>query len=818
MSSLFDDLPLPDARRETTPLPGLWGYDDPTNGQAADLVEAAKVNTDYLTDGLNPQQKQAVTYEGDQLLIVAGAGSGKTRVLTHRIAYLLATGRARTGEILAITFTNKAAAEMRERIEEMIGPRARYMWISTFHSACVRILRREATNIGLRSTFSIYDAADSQRLMNMVCRELDFDPKRFNPKVFSRKVSDLKNELIDPDEYATSVSENNPFDQALSQAYTRYQQRLREAHALDFDDIIMMTVNMLQAFPAIAEHYRRRFRHILVDEYQDTNHAQYVLVRELVGYAGESADGEQSPHANALPPAELTVVGDADQSIYAFRGATIRNIEEFGKDYPNAHSILLEQNYRSTQNILSAANAVIELNEGRESKNLWTDSGAGEPLIGYVADTEQDEARYVGEEIDALIDAGHAQPKDIAVFYRTNAQSRAMEEVLIRRGIPYRVVGGTRFYERKEIKDALAYLQSIANPDDSVNLRRILNEPKRGIGAQSESMVAAHAERHNISFGAALDDLDNVLGLGTRAIKNLTEFRDMLTAVRALAADAASPAEILDEILDASGYLATLRESSDPQDASRVENLAELHAVAQEFTDENPGATLGDFLERVALVADADQIPDDDAGMVTLMTVHTAKGLEFACVFVTGLEDGTFPHSRSLADQQELAEERRLAYVALTRARERLFLTRAAVRTTWGVPNELPESRFIADIPNDLIEWKRTESAMTSLREGDAYVRSTGPRSGRTGFGSYREGVSVRRQKTDSGTPSFGSATPLPDMPSLDIGDRVTHDAYGMGRVVNMEKPGTRNAVAHVDFGDGVIKRLLLRYTPVTKL
>src|SRR5690625_1479183 len=514
MMSLFDDLPLPDARREHAVLPTLgWGEEEEASPQAH------PVDTSYLTEGLNPQQSQAVTFDGGQLLIIAGAGSGKTRVLTHRIAYLLATGKAYPSQILAITFTNKAAAEMRERVEELIGPQARAMWVSTFHAACVRILRSQAKNIGLRTTFSIYDQTDAQRLMRMVCQELDLDPKRYNPKVLSRRVSDLKNELIDPDDFAAKVSENNPFEHALAQAYTRYQERLRQAHALDFDDIIMTTVTMLQAFPEIAEHYRRRFRHVLVDEYQDTTHAQYVLIRQLVG--GQDDDGVH-------PNAQLTVVGDADQSIYAFRGATIRNIIEFEKDYPKAHTILLEQNYRSTQNILSAANAVIAQNQGREAKNLWTEAGAGPPLVGYVADTEQDEARYVGEEIDALIDAGVADPKDIAVFYRTNAQSRAIEEVLIRRGIPYRVVGGTKFYERKEIKDALAYLHTIANPDDSVNLRRILNEPKRGIGAQSESMGAAHAERHNLSFGAALEELDNVIGLGSRAIHALGAFQTML--------------------------------------------------------------------------------------------------------------------------------------------------------------------------------------------------------------------------------------------------------------------------------------------------
>lgn len=786
--SLFDDLPLPDARREHAVLPTLgWGEEEEASPQTQ------PVDTSYLTEGLNPQQSQAVTFDGGQLLIIAGAGSGKTRVLTHRIAYLLATGKAYPSQILAITFTNKAAAEMRERVEELIGPQARAMWVSTFHAACVRILRSQAKNIGLRTTFSIYDQTDAQRLMRMVCQELDLDPKRYNPKVLSRRVSDLKNELIDPDEFAAKVSENNPFEHALAQAYTRYQERLRQAHALDFDDIIMTTVTMLQAFPEIAEHYRRRFRHVLVDEYQDTNHAQYVLIRQLVG--GQDDDGVH-------PNAQLTVVGDADQSIYAFRGATIRNIIEFEKDYPKAHTILLEQNYRSTQNILSAANAVIAQNQGREAKNLWTEAGAGPPLVGYVADTEQDEARYVGEEIDALIDDGVADPKDIAVFYRTNAQSRAIEEVLIRRGIPYRVVGGTKFYERKEIKDALAYLHTIANPDDSVNLRRILNEPKRGIGAQTEALIVAHAQRANMSFGQALEDVDNIPGLTSRAMNSLTQFREIIAQARGLQEEGATPGEILDEVLDTSGYLASLRDSTDPQDASRVENLAELHAVAQEFGEENPGAGLGDFLEVVALVADADSIPDDGSGVVTLMTVHTAKGLEFPCVFVTGLEDGTFPHTRSLHDETELAEERRLAYVALTRAQQRLHLTRAAVRTTWGVPNELPESRFLTDVPDDLIEWKRQESVMATYRRPRP-TRSTGPRSAR-GQGQVER-------------PSFGSATPQENIPDLDIGDAVTHNSYGQGFVVNMEHPGTKRAVAHVDFGDGAIKRFLLRYTPLTK-
>ncbi|UFU05643.1 DNA helicase PcrA [Ruania halotolerans] len=834
MTSLFDDLPLfPSAtvpEGSDSHLPSMPRRDrDDDAGQVSDDGGQARggsegppsLAAEALLDGLNPQQKAAVEHSGGQLLIIAGAGSGKTRVLTHRIAYLLATGRARSGQILAITFTNKAAAEMRERVAELVGPRAATMWVSTFHSACVRILRREAKTLGIRSSFSIYDAADSQRLMTLVCRELDLDPKRFPPKAFSRRVSDLKNELIDPDDYAATAGESNPFEQNLAAAYRLYNERLRQAHALDFDDIIMSTVNLLQAFPAVAEHYRRRFRHILVDEYQDTNHAQYVLVRELTGATG-GADGpdgagsvaEEGAPA-ALPPAELTVVGDSDQSIYAFRGATIRNILEFEGDYPNARTIVLEQNYRSTQTILSAANSVIAKNPERRAKNLWTDSGAGAQIIGYVADNEHEEARFIAEEIDGLIDAGEISPRDVAVFYRTNAQSRALEEVLIRVGLPYKVVGGTRFYERKEIKDAIAYLRSIANPDDSVNLRRILNVPKRGLGDRAEAMLAAHAERERVSFGAAIEDLDNVLGLATRSMTAVRGFAQMMRELRALADGGAPPAEVLDAALDRSGYLAELRASSDPQDHSRVENLAELHAVAAEFSESDPEGDLGDFLERVSLVADADQIPDDDQGMVTLMTVHTAKGLEFPMVFVTGLEDGTFPHQRSLADPSELAEERRLAYVALTRARQRLYLTRAAVRTSFGLPNEFPASRFLSDVPEELLDWKRAESSMSALRAG-----GSGWGGGRAGQGrGGSRGPSAPVQTTTRGErpASFGSATPRGEVPTLDIGDRVTHDAYGMGRVVALEGTGS-NTVAKIDFGDSGVKRLLLRYSPVEKL
>lgn len=722
------------------------------------------VDPDELIRDLNPAQRRAVTHSGSPLLIIAGAGSGKTRVLTRRIAHLIATRRARPGEILAITFTNKAAAEMRERVAALIGPVGERMWVSTFHSACVRILRREHEAAGLRSTFSIYDAADSTRLVTLVVRELGIDSKRFTPKAFAHRISDLKNELVTPEDFAERAVTSNPFERHLAEVYRAYQARLGAANALDFDDLIMRAVRLLQTRPAVAEMYRRRFRHILVDEYQDTNHAQYVLVRELVGGPGTSGAG--SP----LPPGELTVVGDSDQSIYAFRGATIRNIEEFEKDYPTARTILLEQNYRSTQNILDAANAVIARNSGRREKRLFTESGAGAPITGYVADSEHDEARWISAEIDRLADEAGVRPRDVAVFYRTNAQSRALEEAFLRSGQPYKVVGGTRFYERREVKDAIAYLRAVDNPDDDVSLRRILNVPKRGLGDKAEAALVRHAARYGVSFGAAIadaageerprdgagaggttgetsgaggaasgeardqgadgDEPPAVEGLTTRARTQVTRFHELLVGLRHQLAAGDGVADILDSALDASGYLAELRASDDPQDAARVENLAELHSVAADFQDANPDGALADFLERVSLVADADQLPPaadldeeaareaEDQGRVTLMTVHTAKGLEFPVVFVTGLEDGIFPHSHAMADETELAEERRLAYVALTRARERLYVTRAAVRSAWGAANAMPASRFLDDIPAEVMDWKRLASSMDALRGG----------------------------------------------------------------------------------------------------
>ena len=898
----YDDWPESAVPGGESGEPSAWEPAQASFESSWNQPQRPSVDPDSLTRGLNDRQREAVTHAGSPLLILAGAGSGKTRVLTHRIAYLLATGRARAGQILAITFTNKAAAEMRERAGSLVGDDARRMWVSTFHSACVRLLRYEHEAAGLSSSFTIYDAQDSQRLIQMVLKAMDVDIKRFTPKMVAARISDAKNELIGPARYAETAGKD-PVSRIVADAYVEYDKRMRASNALDFDDLIMRTVDLLRENPLIAEHYHRRFRHILVDEYQDTNHAQYVLVRALVG---DGSDG--------VTPAELTVVGDSDQSIYAFRGATIRNIEEFERDFTGARTILLEQNYRSTQNILSAANAVIARNTGRRAKNLWTASGDGALITLDAADSEHDEARFVVGEIDRLADSG-VEWGDIAVFYRTNAQSRALEELLVRQGIPYRVVGGTRFYERREIKDALAYLQLISNPDDTVAARRILNVPKRGIGAKAEEAIAAHAAHYGISFGAALRhlwlrvgcpagegegiDVDalaapvsadeasadssapvssggaaeeapvaggtagesssaaesvaapasssssesapEVLGITPRAAKSAAAFWGLIETLRAAEARGASQADILEEVLDRTGYLAELRRSEDPQDASRVENLAELHSVAGAFAADAPGGTLADFLERVALVADSDQVPAEGerGGQVTLMTVHTAKGLEFPVVFVTGMEDGTFPHQRSLGDESELEEERRLAYVAITRARERLYLTRAAVRSAWGTPQEMPPSRFLDDIPAELLDVRRAATSGERMRA--SYGGSYG--SGSYGSGSHgrSRGSDGRDPWGDTDTGAFGSgrrgaaaqpsgvrkvtrmgvasaAKPADDRPvlSLKVGDRIKHATLGVGTVTGVEGEGPRT-VARIRFGMGE-KRLLVRMAPMEKI
>jgi DNA helicase-2/ATP-dependent DNA helicase PcrA len=771
--------------------------------------------SDQLLEGLNPQQREAVLHEGSPLLIVAGAGSGKTAVLTRRIAYLLAARDVGVGQILAITFTNKAAAEMRERVAQLIGPRARAMWVSTFHSTCVRILRNQASLLpGLNSNFSIYDADDSRRLLMMIGKDMGLDTKRYSPRLLANSISNLKNELIDPDKARFEAAEGeDDLARIVAEAYTEYQRRLRAANALDFDDLIGETVAVLQSFPQIAQYYRRRFRHILVDEYQDTNHAQYMLVRELVGRPSD--DPEAGDPQNTVPPAELCVVGDADQSIYAFRGATIRNIEDFERDYPNATTILLEQNYRSTQNILSAANSVISRNAGRREKRLWTDAGEGELIVGYVADNEHDEARFVAGEIDALSDRGDISYNDVAVFYRTNNSSRAVEDVFIRAGIPYKVVGGVRFYERKEIRDIVAYLRVLDNPGDAVSMRRILNTPRRGIGDRAEACVAVYAENTGASFNDALQAAaeGRVPMLNTRSEKAIAGFVEMLDELRGKLDGELG--ELVESVLDRTGYRRELESSSDPQDLARLDNLNELVSVAHEFSTDLANAAalredsdpqldedvpdvgaLAAFLERVSLVADADELPEHGAGVVTMMTLHTAKGLEFPVVFVTGWEDGMFPHMRALGDEGELSEERRLAYVGITRARQRLYLSRAKIRSSWGQPMLNPESRFLREIPQELIDWRRTDTPASGL---SAPVGNAG------------------RYGTPRPSPARTSAARNRPLITLAPGDRVTHDKYGLGRVEEVSGVG-ESAMSLIDFGSSGRVKLMHNHAPVTKL
>lgn len=741
----------------------------------------AALNEDKLLAGLNPQQAAAVTHSGSPLLVVAGAGSGKTRVLTRRIAYLMAARGVDPHEILAITFTNKAAGEMKERVAQLVGNRAKIIWVSTFHSASVRILRQEAGRLGYKSTFSIYDQADSLRLITLVMRDLNLDPKRYNPRGVASVISGAKNDLLGPSDYRNATQ--NSFEEVVAEIYAIYQARLTSANAMDFDDLIMKTVDLLQKFPEARSRYRHRFKHILVDEYQDTNHAQYILIRELVGGDREG-----------IPAAELCVVGDADQSIYGFRGATIRNIMAFEEDYPDAQTILLEQNYRSTQNILSAANAVISLNEARKEKNLWSDAGSGAKLVGFVGENEHHEAEYIRDELFRLEREGISNFGQSAIFYRTNAQSRVFEEVFMRATIPYKVVGGVRFYERKEVKDLLAYLRVLVNPDDEVSMRRIINTPKRGLGDRALEAIDDYAKTEGITFWQGLNRA-SAAGLGAKASSAVAEFVAMIAALQVLVEANRPPAIIAAAVLEQSGLLDELRDSHDPQDEVRIENLEELVAVAEEYqereVDEGQEISLAGFLEDVALVADADEIPEgeDHGGVVTLMTLHTAKGLEFPTVFLTGMEEGIFPHSRTLGEKKELEEERRLAYVGLTRARERLYLSRAEYRSSWGAPNYNPPSRFLDEIPDALIDWNKSESG-------------------------YISSPMTRRKYAPSALPKAAIKS---NTLQLNIGDRVSHDTFGLGTVIALSGEAEK-AEATINFGSYGDKRLLLRYAPVDKL
>jgi DNA helicase-2/ATP-dependent DNA helicase PcrA len=834
---------------------------------------------DPLIDGLNPQQSRAVTARGPALLIVAGAGSGKTRVLTHRIAHLIRGREAWPSQILAITFTNKAASEMRERVHGLLGDAVEGMWISTFHSACVRILRREAERFGYVSGFTIYDSADSRALLKRIIKETEADSYGFTPANTGAKISRLKNELSDADSYAATANEADPRERIFVEIFRTYEQELRRANAFDFDDLIGQTVHLFRSHPDVAAVYQRRFRHILVDEYQDTNHAQYALIRELTrpvdpGVADRLVPPVRERELDALggiPAASLTVVGDSDQSIYAFRGADIRNIVEFERDFSGAEVVKLEQNYRSTQNILSAANAVIGNNFDRLEKNLWTAEGDGEKIVGYTGYSQHDEARFVAEEIEDLHRAGTAYG-DIAVFYRTNSQTRALEELLIRSAIPYRVLGGTKFYERAEIKDAMAYLTSLANPYDPIAWSRLLGAPKRGIGPMAEAQLANFQESQGLSFHDAMLRADEV-GFGPKVRGSILDLGGLLDRAARMAAGGgatddsdeekkpAPVADVLKLVLDETEMIEKLRQKRDPQDEARAENLEELVSVAREFDVRNPGAGLLEFLTEVSLVAAADEL-DDQSGTVSLMTLHTAKGLEFPAVFITGVEEGLLPHQMSVDEVGGVNEERRLMYVGITRARQRLYITLASTRATFGDIGVAMPSRFLQEIPEGLIDWRQSPGEVTSRGgtesralnaprgSGSSYARRStessvsfgggsgsgsaavsepasgavlaGPASGgmQSALDKWRERKRLAKeaQAAGGGFPNLVGAG-VRDNGDLQLaaGDRIRHDDYGDGRVTGVTGEGAKR-VAHVVF-DGVGERkLLIKLSPIVKV
>lgn len=779
----------------------------------------------HLVDGLNPPQREAVEYRGDAMLIIAGAGSGKTRVLTHRIAGLIATREAWPSQILAITFTNKAAAEMRERIGQLLGEAVEGMWVSTFHSACVRILRREAPRFGYPQGFTIYDAADSKALMKQIVKALEAESLGVTPAAALNRISGLKNELIDPDGFARSIDGSNPRDTLILEIYRRYQRELQRNKAFDFDDLISETVWMFRSFPEVAALYRRRFRHVLVDEYQDTNHAQYALIRELT----RRTEAEHVPADTrieldpdgSLPPASLTVVGDSDQSIYAFRGADIRNITEFEQDFPGARVVLLEQNYRSTQNILDAANAVIGNNFDRREKNLFTTAGAGAKIVGYTGFSAHDEAQFIADQVHKLRDEGYRYG-DMAVFYRTNAQTRALEEILIRSAVPYKLIGGTKFYERAEVKDIVAYLLTIANPADELSVRRIINSPKRSIGPATETAISNFARENDITFREAMGRAGE-LGLGpkvTRAIAELAEILDRAEASidpnRSQGPVAVS--QLLINLLQDIGYVDKLRATGNPQDEARAENVEELVSVAKEFDKQHPDGTLVDFLTEVALVAAADEI-DDESGVVSLMTLHTAKGLEFDVVFITGVEEQLLPHRMSADEPGGLAEERRLFYVGITRARKLLHLTLAMQRTTFGESAPSLPSRFLQEVPDALIDWRQPPGMPQTRQLGS---------SGFGGSARLRESAQIPAGRGLKGTfkptrenQRFANRVTgaVRDNSALELatGDRVKHTDFGEGTVRAVLGAGAKR-IAEIDFDEAGRKKLLIKIAPIEKL
>ena len=794
---------------------------------------------DDLLAGLNAPQREAVTYRGQALLIVAGAGSGKTSVLTRRIASLLRNKEAWPSQILAITFTNKAAGEMRERVESLIGDSARGMWISTFHSACVRILRREAEQFGFTKSFTIYDSGDSRALIKRLVKEHEADAFGLTPAAAQSKISKLKNELADAESYARSANMSDPAERVFVELFAAYQRELQRANAFDFDDLIGQTVFLFRAFPQVADVYRRRFRHILVDEYQDTNHAQYALIHELTRPIGSGAEPYSAGGMMIFEPdpaddpdkagASLTVVGDSDQSIYAFRGADIRNISEFERDYPGAKVVLLEQNYRSTQNILSAANAVISNNFDRKDKKLWTDVGAGEQIVGFTGYSQHDEAQFVADEIEALrrLDVDYSQ---MAVFYRTNSQSRALEEIFIRSAVPYKIMGGTKFYERAEIKDALAYLVAVANPADEMAMRRIINRPRRGIGDVTIEAISRYALDEGITFRDALAN-SSALSVGPKiqaAIAHLdavlAEASELMLPSSGELAPPTAVAEGIQLLLNKSGYYDVLRASKDAQDEARIENLDELVAVAREFARNNPEGTLLDFLTEVALVSDADDL-EDASGSVSLMTLHTAKGLEYDAVFVTGVEEDLIPHRISANEPGGPQEERRLFYVGITRARKRLYLSLAMTRAQFGEVTVAMPSRFLQEIPNELLNWRQSPGDVNS--RGGTQSRALNARRGSgTGFGGSgkRYGddlVPLSRREPSGNLERFANRIPAKVRDNGDMelvpGDRIKHDDFGEGRVDAVTGEGAKR-VAHVRFDKAGPKKLLIKISPIEKL
>ncbi len=753
-----------------------------------------------LLEGLNDAQRQAVLATEGPTLIVAGAGSGKTRVLTYRIAHLIRDRGVHPGSILAITFTNKAAREMQERLRGLVGGVVKAMWVSTFHSACVRILRRSGGVLGYKSTFTIYDESDAERLMTVVCRELDYDPKRLSARSMRHAVSSAKDQLLTPGRYADRAM--TWFDKKVAEAYELYQRRLEESNAVDFDDLIMQTVRLFTEHPEVLAEYQARFRYVLVDEFQDTNVAQYELLKLLTA---ESRN--------------LSVVGDGDQSIYAFRGATVRNILDFEADYPEAHVIMLEQNYRSTQTILSAANAVIANNLERKPKNLWTALGTGQPIVRYQAENEHDEAAWVVEEVERLRAGGHDYGQ-VVVFYRTNAQSRVLEEVFVKAGLPYKVVGGVKFYDRREVKDLLAYLKATVNPLDTVSLRRVLNVPRRGIGDTSERYLDSFAGEEGIPFVDALRRAGEVVGLGNRQTRSVADFVAVLDELRTGMDEGRSPARLVEDAWSLSGLMRELEADDSIEGQGRVENVRELRSVAEEFAEREPDGGLAEFLESIALVSDADEV-ESGSTAVTLMTLHTAKGLEYPVVFVVGLEENVFPHIRSLTEPRDLEEERRLAYVGITRARERLYLSHAWSRSLFGATNYNLPSRFLKEVPDELVT---VAAAPSSARERRSSWSPSGWGDASPAFGGGRSSVGPRsgsHGRAPSGAPSSPAAR-LADQQrgALDLGlapgDAVVHRQWGQGEVVAVSGQGER-ATAEVDFPSLGRKRLLLRYAPLTR-